>query len=88
MMTSMNVSLPEELKSFVEEQVKSRGYSTVSEYLRELIRQDHERRLREEIDRKLLSALESGDPIPVTPEFWEQRRKELERRVKTRKDAK
>jgi antitoxin ParD1/3/4 len=43
----MNVSLPEELKDFVDEQVK-RGYGTSSEYVRELIRKDQDRlRLRE-----------------------------------------
>jgi antitoxin ParD1/3/4 len=43
----MNISLPEELKDFVDEQVK-RGYGTSSEYVRELIRKDQDRlRLRE-----------------------------------------
>ena len=41
----MNISLPEALKSFVDDQVGARGYSTSSEYVRELIRrdQDHQR---------------------------------------------
>ena len=42
-MTTMNVSLPDGLKAFVEEQVSSRGYGTASEYVRELIRKDQER---------------------------------------------
>ena len=39
----MNVSLPEALKEFVEDQVSARGYSTSSEYVRELIRKDRDR---------------------------------------------
>jgi antitoxin ParD1/3/4 len=39
-MTTMNISLPEALKDFVDEQVSQRGYGTSSEYLRELIRRD------------------------------------------------
>ncbi|MDE0379458.1 MAG: type II toxin-antitoxin system ParD family antitoxin [Rhodospirillales bacterium] len=39
----MNVSLPEALKDFVEDQVSARGYSTSSEYVRELIRRDRDR---------------------------------------------
>ena len=41
----MNISLPEALKSFVDDQISARGYSTSSEYVRELIRrdQDHQR---------------------------------------------
>lgn len=39
----MNISLPDALKDFVDEQVNSRGYGTSSEYVRELIRKDQER---------------------------------------------
>ena len=42
-MSTMNISLPEGLKAFVEEQIAERGYGTVSEYVRELIRKDQER---------------------------------------------
>lgn len=38
----MNISLPESLKEFVDQQVAARGYSTSSEYVRELIRKDQE----------------------------------------------
>lgn len=47
-MSTMNVSLPESLKSFVDRQVAARGYGTSSEYVRDLIRKDQERqRLRD-----------------------------------------
>ncbi|WP_217806940.1 type II toxin-antitoxin system ParD family antitoxin [Andreprevotia lacus] len=39
----MNISLPDALKSFVDEQVSQRGYGTSSEYVRELIRKDQDR---------------------------------------------
>ena len=42
-MSTMNISLPDTLKSFVDEQVSQRGYGTSSEYVRELIRKDHDR---------------------------------------------
>jgi antitoxin ParD1/3/4 len=42
-MSTMNISLPEALKSFVDEQVAARGFGTSSEYVRELIRKDQER---------------------------------------------
>jgi antitoxin ParD1/3/4 len=44
-MTSLNISLPEALKEYVEGQVASGDWGTPSEYIRELIRQDKERRL-------------------------------------------
>lgn len=42
-MSTMNISLPEALKAYVDEQVSQRGYSTSSEYVRELIRRDQDR---------------------------------------------
>lgn len=42
-MSTMNISLPETLKSFVDQQVSQGRYSTSSEYLRELIRKDQDR---------------------------------------------
>ena len=42
-MSTMNISLPDSLKSFVDQQVTQRGYGTSSEYVRELIRKDQDR---------------------------------------------
>lgn len=42
-MSTMNISLPDSLKSFVDEQVTRRGFGTSSEYVRELIRKDQDR---------------------------------------------
>ena len=42
-MSTMNISLPDTLKSFVDEQVSHGGYGTSSEYVRELIRKDKDR---------------------------------------------
>jgi antitoxin ParD1/3/4 len=44
-MTSLNISLPEALKEYIEGQVATGDWGTPSEYVRELIRQDKERRL-------------------------------------------
>ena len=47
-MSTMNISLPDTLKVFVDEQVDSAGYGTSSEYVRELIRREQDRlKLRE-----------------------------------------
>ena len=42
-MTTMNISLPDSLKEFVDQQVTTAGYGTASEYVRELIRRDQDR---------------------------------------------
>lgn len=42
-MGTMNISLPDGLRDFVDGQVERGGYGTSSEYVRELIRRDQER---------------------------------------------
>lgn len=42
-MSTMNISLPEAMKAFVDEQVSQRGYGTSSEFVRELIRREQDR---------------------------------------------
>ena len=70
-MTSMNISLPHELKEYIEEQTRA-GYSTPSEYVRDLIRGDQKRRARERLDILLLEGLDSGEPLPASPAFWDE----------------
>jgi antitoxin ParD1/3/4 len=62
-MTSLNISLPEVLKAYVEGQVASGDWSTPSEYVRELIRQDKERRMGN-LEQELLAAAK-GKKIEV-----------------------
>ena len=82
-METMNISLPPALKEFVEAQVNTGNFGTVSEYIRQLIREDQERRLREQIDRKLLEALDGGT-TPLTAEDWQTLRVEVRRRASQR----
>lgn len=88
-MTTMNVSLPDALKHFVDNQIANGGYSSASEYIRELIRHAQKQAAQERLEAALLEGLECGEPVPITPAFWENRRKELKKRLnkpgKTRK---
>lgn len=56
----MNLSLPKDLKTWVDEQVKQGGYGTASEYLRDMLRRAREREARRSIDKLLLDAVASG----------------------------
>ena len=76
-MTSLNISLPSSLKDFVEAQVQSGGFSTPSEYIRNLVRDDQKRRAEEKLEALLLEGLHSGEPIEITPEYWEKKRTQL-----------
>jgi len=67
----MNISLPEALKSFVDEQVNQRGYGTSSEYVRELIRRDQDR---QHLRGLLLVGAASAPTAPVDADYFESLR--------------
>ena len=75
-MTTMNISLPEEMKAFVDAQLAREGYASASEYLRALIREAQRRQAKRELEAKLREALESGPAEPMTREDWESLERE------------
>ena len=80
-MSTMNISLPDTLKSFVDEQVNQGGYGTSSEYVRELIRKDQDRLQL----RGLLLAGAASPPVdPIAPDYFEGLR---DRVLKAAKDG-
>jgi antitoxin ParD1/3/4 len=85
-MTSLNISLPESMKKFIEEQVEKGGYGTASEYVRGLVRAAQEKE-GERLDKLLLEGLESGDLGPMTKQDWDRIREEVRRRTRRSKSA-
>lgn len=83
-METMNISLPDPLKQFVDNQVATGAYSSASEYIRRLIREDQERRHREEIDLKLLEAMDGNPSTPMTDKDWDDIRREVRQRAAQR----
>lgn len=83
-MTSINISLPDSMKAYIEEQVDKGGYSTVSEYFRELIRQDQKRKAAERLETMLLEGLDSGSSTPMTQKDWEEIRQSVRDRASVR----
>lgn len=76
-MTTVNISLPDPMKSFVESQVTEGMYGSVSDYIRTLIREDQKRKAQDELEKKLLAALDDGTFQEVTPEFFNQLRAQI-----------
>jgi len=76
-MSTMNISLPDGLKSFVDEQVATRGYGTSSEYVRELIRKDQDR---QHLRGLLLEGAASAPGTPADAAFFDSLRKRARRR--------
>lgn len=70
-MQTMNISLPEPLKEFVDEQVTAGHYSSVSEYMRELIRMDEKRKAQERLEVMLREGLNSP-ASEMTKKDWDE----------------
>ena len=76
-MTTLNISLPDSMRAFIDEQIAQGGYSTASEYIRDLIRQAQKQAAQEKLDNLLLEGLESGESIEVTDEWWQEKQERL-----------
>jgi antitoxin ParD1/3/4 len=70
------------MKDFVDRQVASGHYSSASEYVRKLIREDEKRTAEEKLKGLLLAGLNSGDPIEIAPEYWQRKRQQLVERYR------
>lgn len=73
----MNISLPEPLRQFVDQQVAGRGYGTSSEYVRELIRKDQDR---QHLRGLLLAGAASEPTAPLDATYFD----DLRRRARDR----
>jgi antitoxin ParD1/3/4 len=77
-MATMNISLPEKMKDFVETKVESGNYSNASEYVRDLIRKEQERLQAIAEIQALIDEGEASGFVPFDPDEF---RKELKQRV-------
>jgi antitoxin ParD1/3/4 len=69
-MTSVNISLPDELRAFIEEQMSREGYASASEYVRDLIREAQRRNAKRELEVKLKEGLQSPS-TKMTRKDWQ-----------------
>jgi len=78
-MSTMNISLPDNLKAFVDEQVSQRSYGTSSEYMRELIRRDRDR---VQLQNLLLAGAASPPAAPINENYFDGLRARVHRAKK------
>ncbi|MDY7002569.1 MAG: type II toxin-antitoxin system ParD family antitoxin [Cyanobacteriota bacterium] len=74
-MTTVNISIPESMQEFVNQQVASGNYNNTSEYILHLIYRHQQQTT--ELETMLLEGINSGPPIEVTESWWEQKRNAL-----------
>ena len=83
-MQSMNISLPDPLMQFVNNQISMGHYSNVSEYVRALIHADEGRKAEDQLQALLLEGLNSTES-ELTPADWQDIRREALAQVEARK---
>jgi antitoxin ParD1/3/4 len=77
-MATLNISLPEGMKVFIESQIrKGESYTSASDYVRALIREDQKRKAEERLEALLLEGLDSGEPIEANAAWWKKKKEEL-----------
>lgn len=87
-MSTMNVSLPAQMKKYVRERVKAENYGNASEYIRTLIREDQRRRGIDRLEELLLEGLNSGEGVVLDDAEWARIRAEARRRIAANAKAK
>lgn len=81
-MATLNVSLPKELKEFVDDQVSAGSHSNASAFIAALVRAERKRRAAEKLLALVKEADESGPSVPWTPEDMDRiRAKGMRRRA-------
>jgi len=84
-MATINISLPDNLKTFVERRVKKNGFGTTSGYFQALIHSDKQRKAQERLEELLLEGLRSGPSRPFTKADWAAINKAVQERAKANK---
>ncbi|MBI4718912.1 MAG: type II toxin-antitoxin system ParD family antitoxin [Planctomycetes bacterium] len=70
-MTSLNISLPDAMRAWIDEQVVKGDYGTASELVRELIREAQKRQAQADLEAKLIEGLDSGPAREMTQQDWD-----------------
>jgi antitoxin ParD1/3/4 len=76
-MAAIALTLDDELQQFVDEQATSGGFESAGEYVRFLVLAERLRQARDKLEALALEGLNSGEPIPATPEYWEEKERRL-----------
>lgn len=82
-MTSLNVTLPDDLKAFADAEASRAGYADATEYVRALLRDAQQQRARAELEAELVNGLQSP-AAEVTADDFDRMRREFEQRYAQR----
>ena len=79
-MTTINISLPDQMKEFVDEEMGEGGYRDPSDYFNALLREQLKRKAEQKLEALLQEGLATGSSA-VDKKDWEYIRGELKSRL-------
>ena len=86
-MSSLTISLPDTLRVYLDEQVKSGASGSPEDYVSSLIHADLQRKADERLENLLIEGLDSGAATPMTGEDWESLRRQTRERAARRSES-
>lgn len=75
-MATISASIPDQLRLWIESQIEAGLYSSTSDYVRDLIRNDQNQR--QQLEEMLLEGLHSGKAVAVDASYWVDRKTMLQ----------
>lgn len=87
-METMNIALSPEMKEYVQAEVSRGGFSSTSEYIRALIRDDQKKKEELRLEALLLEGIQSGKASAFSPEDWQKINSRVQNRIRSRQQEK
>ena len=83
-MTFLNITVPESVRTWIDEQVAKGGYETPSEFLCALLSDAQKRQAQDRLESLLLEGLDSGPPTEMTSDDWDRLKQRARERLSQR----
>ena len=80
----VNVSLSVHMRACIEQRVKADGFGSISDLIRALVREDRVRRAQQELEGRLLAALDGGEATPMTAADWDDIKSAVKTKIAVR----
>jgi antitoxin ParD1/3/4 len=79
-MDTLQLTLPEKLKAFIESEAAARGHPSAHDYVLAILKEAQKKRAWEKAEKLVIEGLDSGDPMPMDDAFWEEMHRKLRER--------
>ncbi len=81
---TLHISLPVKMRRYIERQTKQQNFSTKSDFVQHIIREDMKKEKQMKLERMLLEGLASGG-VSYNKKAWEKTKKEIKAKISTKK---